>query len=79
MRCDMKLKVGQKIKTLDGDQDCDENDDERMVPPGSVGEVVRVEIEPTGPHYHVRYPNGTWVVLEDEDLHRYEVLDDLDR
>jgi hypothetical protein len=68
------ITVGTRIRTLKGEQDCDENDNERHAAPGEIGVVFR--IGPEGCHVTFE-PSQVWVVLELAEIgdpEQYEVL-----
>lgn len=65
------LKVGDKVRLLVDDMDCDEEDEVRTNPAGAIGEVSTVDT--SGPEgslrYHCTFPNGMWTVYEHGELH----------
>ena len=60
-------RVGDKVITLNGDNDCDENDLPRVARPGTEGEVVAQHADKS---VHVIFNGGCWVSLE-----LYEICD----
>jgi hypothetical protein len=65
------LKVGQEVKLLVDDMDCDGDDRERHTKAGAIGFVTFVDT--SGPEgslrYHCTFPNGMWTVYEHGELH----------
>ena len=57
-------RVRDRVVTLLGDNDCDENDRPRIAPPGATGTVVTIE----GGRFHVVFDGGVWVVLERSEI-----------
>lgn len=70
--CDRRTRprVGDRVVTLNGDNDCDEHDVPRQAPPGTGGRVEAVDVESQGYRCDVVFDTGVWVVLE-----FYEICD----
>lgn len=64
----MTFVLGMKIVSLKGENDHDENDQPRSSPPGSVGEVVSLEVKDGLVTCGVVFPEGTWVFLDEKEL-----------
>ena len=67
--------IGRRIKALKPDLDCDENDQERPIPVGSLGVIWRLNhVDLKGQrHYDVFWDNGAWTVYS-----QIEVMRDLE-
>jgi hypothetical protein len=75
------LPRGTRIVTLKGEIDQDNNDEERVTPPGAVGRITGMARErddgSEGFRYDVEFENQAWIILEDreiDDPERYRVL-----
>lgn len=77
------LPPGTKIRSINGELDHDENDDERRTPPGSVGVIRLTEVWGEGAEYggfiyHTDFPDtGATVCLyptEVDDAARYQIV-----
>lgn len=62
--------VGDRVRTLRGEADTDENGDQRHTEVGSVGRIIAFNhfTEEHGNIFDVIFPNGCWVVLSDREL-----------
>jgi hypothetical protein len=63
-----ELTIGSLVRTLNGELDSDEDDNERRTPAGTVGRVTRISKSEYETDYDVVFPNGAWVIYEECEL-----------
>lgn len=74
--------IGTQIKSLRGERDQDNYDQERKAPPGSIGTVICADLNSysrQGWTYGVEFPNGVFVFIDEADSindpEKYQIID----
>ncbi len=62
--------IGRRIKALKPDMDCDECDQERPIPIGSLGMIGSLNhVDAKGErHYDVTWDNGAWTIYSETEV-----------
>ena len=74
----MSQMVGKRVRLLIADLDHDENDEERLIPAGTIGTLARLNhVDSRGnSHYDVFWENDGWTIhAENEFAGKLELMD----